>query len=152
MTTLTGRGFVKDVEAAPKTEAELKAEAMLKEQKEKEDELARQEKEEKERILSIYEKESDIDRQRDNQLESVDGNIRVHKAYLKQMDTKVSRLEGKSAQSRGKRKELIEDELTASKLRIEEFTAELKRLETQRESIVERFAREKKLYKDIKEG
>ena len=152
VTTLSNRGFVKDVKAAPKTEAELKAEALLMEQKKKEDELARQEKEEKERILSIYEQESDIDRQRDNQLASVDGNIRVHKAYLKQMDAKILRLEGKSAESKGKRKELIENELAASKLRVAEFSTELKRLETQREGIIERFAREKKLYKDIKEG
>ena len=152
VTTLSDRGFIKEVEAAPKTEAELKAEAILKEEKDKEDELARQEKEEKERILSIYEQESDIDRQRDNQLASVDGNIRVHKAYLKQMDAKILRLEGKSVESKGKRKELIENELAASKLRVEEFSTELKRLEIQREGIIERFAREKKLYKDITEG
>lgn len=152
VTTLTDRGFVKEVEAAPKTEAELKAEAMLKEQKEKEDESARKEQEEKDRILSIYEQESDIDRQRDNQLASVDGNIRVHKAYLKQMDAKILRLEAKSADSKGRRKELIEEELVASKLRVEEFSEELKRLETQRQGIVEKFAREKELYNDIKEG
>ena len=150
VTTLTQRGFVKDTMDAPKTEEELAQEAKLLEQEKQEAERERQEQAERDRILSIYEREADIDRQRDNKLASVDGNIRVHKAYLKQMDAKVIRLEEKSSSARGKRKELIDTELVASKERIEEFSTELKRLEAQKVSITEKFAREKELYKKFK--
>ncbi len=152
VTTLTERGFVKDTLDAPKTEEEKLAQA---EAEEKELEAARQRKikqDERDRILSIYEREEDIDRQRDNQLASVDGNIRVHQAYLKQMDGKIKRLTDKSAAAKGKRKEKIDQELIASKSRVEEFSAELKRLEEQRISISEKFAGEKKLYRELTSG
>ena len=152
VTTLNDRGFVKETLEAPKTAEELAAEELALQEEAKAAEQKRKEQEERDRILSIYEQESDIDRQRDNQLASVDGNIRVHQAYLKQMDAKVLRLEGKSTKAKGKRKEDIDAELLASKERIKEFSAELERLQAQKLNIAEKFAREKKLYREFTEG
>ena len=151
VTTLTKRGFVKDTLDAPKTEEELQIEAERELKLQEELALEKERQDERDRILSIYEREEDIDRQRDNQLASVDGNIRVHKAYLKQMDAKIKRLEGKSATAPAYQKEKIEKELAASKSRVTEFSAELKRLEDQKVSISEKFANEKKLYRELKE-
>lgn len=150
VTTLTNRGFVKETLDAPKTEEELQIEADR--EAKLQEEMARQKAEqaERDRILSIYEREEDIDRQRDNKLASVDGNIRVHKAYLKQMDGKIARLEGKLLTAPAYNKEKIEKELVASKSRVVEFSTELKRLEEQKLAISEKFANEKKLYRDLK--
>ncbi len=152
VTTLTNRGFVKETLDAPKTEEELQIEAEREAQLQ--EELAKQQAEqaERNRILSIYEREEDIDRQRDNQLASVDGNIRVHKAYLKQMDGKIARLEGKLLTAPAYNKEKIEKELAASKSRVIEFSAELERLQEQKIVIAEKFANEKKLYLDYKDA
>lgn len=150
VTELNKRGFITDKIDAPKTEEELKLEA--EQEKQEEEELARLKKEqdERDRVLSIYEREEDIDRQRDNQLASVDGNIRVHKAYLKQMDKKIERLNNKAAAANKFQKEKIEKELVASKSRIEEFSVELKRLEEQKLAITEKFALEKEMYRKYK--
>lgn len=150
VTTLSNRGFVKETLDAPKTEEEKRVEAEM--QRKEAEELARlkKEQEERDRILSIYERESDIDRQRDNKLASIDGNIRVHKAYLKQMDSKIKRLEGKSATANGKYKEDLDKEVVASKSRVKEFSTELKRLEQQKVNITKKFANEKKLYRELK--
>ncbi len=151
VTTLTKRGFVKETLDAPKTDEEREIEAQA--QRQEQEELARikAEQDERNRILSIYERESDIDRQRDNQLASVDGNIRVHQAYLKQMDGKIQRLETKIAEAKeGRFKEGLVKELTESKSRVEEFSTELKRLEIQKVNITDKFANEKKLYRELK--
>ncbi len=152
VTTLNDRGFVKETLEAPKTEEEKRVEAEIAAKEAAEAERERKKQEERERILSIYEREEDIDRQRDNKLESIDGNIRVHKAYLKQMDKKITRLEGKATTARGKYKQDLEKEIVASKARVEEFGVELKRLERQKVSITKRFAYEKKLYRELKGG
>ena len=71
VTTLSNQGFIKAEKAAPKTADELAAEEA--QRAELEAEKQRQEKidKEKTRILSIYETEAAIDRQRENQLYSV---------------------------------------------------------------------------------
>ena len=150
VTTLTERGFVKDKLEAPKTEEEIAVEAALLEKKREEEQRKRIELEERDRVLSIYEEEADIERQRDNKLASVDGNIRVHKAYLKQMDAKLLRLQEKAGVAKGKRKETIEMEILESQSRVKEFSTELKRLEEQKVGISKKFAREKELYKKFK--
>lgn len=150
VTTLSNRGFVKDTLEAPKTEEERKVEEELKRKEEEELARIKKEQEEKDRVLSIYEREEDIDRQRDNKLASVDGNIRVHKAYLKQMDAKIARLTEKSSTAGGKYKLKLEKELAASKSRVSEFSTELERLIEQRKSIEIKFAEEKKLYRELK--
>ena len=150
VTTLTERGFIAETLEAPKTEEEKQAEAekLRKEQ----EELARLQKrqEERDRILSIYETEQDIDRQRDNQIESIDSNIKVHEAYLKQMDGKIKRLETKvAAAGAGKTKDNLEKELIRSKGRVVEFSKELEGLKVQRTKTAEKFAEEKRLYREL---
>lgn len=149
VTTLNDRGFITDTTDAPKTEEEKMVEAEIKRKEEEELAEIKDRQDERNRILSIYEREEDIDRQRDNQLASVAGNIRVHKAYLKQMDSKIKRLETKSAESKGRHKKAFDAELLASKARVEEFSAELVRLEEQSKTIAEKFAIEKKLYREL---
>ncbi len=150
VTTLTDRGFIAETLEAPKTEEEKQAEAE-KLQREQE-ELVRLQKrqEERDRILSIYETEDDIDRQRDNQIESIDSNIKVHEAYLKQMDGKIKRLETKAAAAGpGKIKDDLEQELLRSKGRVEEFSKELESLKIQRAETADKFAEEKRLYREL---
>jgi len=149
VTNLNERGFVTDTIDAPKTEEEKLVEAKIKLKEEQELAELKKKQAERDRVLSIYEREEDIDRQRDNQLASVEGNIRVHKAYLKQMDSKIKRLESKSEGLSGKRKEYFTTQIEASKGRVTEFSAELKRLEAQKISISEKFASEKKLYREL---
>jgi len=95
VTTLNGRGFIENEKEAPKTEQQIQKEksdlALIEAKAAKLKEIE----DERYRILSIYETEADIDRQRDNQLQSVDGTIAVHKAYLKAMNAKIERLERK---------------------------------------------------------
>ncbi len=148
VTNLDKRGFIKDRIDAPKTEEELLLEQEAKEKEAEELAKLEAEKAERERVLSIYEREEDIDRQRDNKLASVDGNIRVHKAYLKQMDKKVERITNKLKTANKYNKEKFETELAASKERIKEFSVELERLELQKKAIAERFANEKTLYRE----
>ncbi len=149
VTNLNERGFVTDTIDAPKTEEERQIEAKIKLKEEQEIAAKEEEEIERDRVLSIYEREEDIDRQRDNQLASVEGNIRVHKAYLKQMDSKIKRLESKSNGLKGKKAEKYAKEIENSKSRVVEFSAELKRLEAQKISISEKFASEKKLYREL---
>lgn len=149
VTTLDGQGVIKDVQEAVKTEEEQR---IADEQKAIEDaELARikAEQEQKSRILSSYETEADIDRQRDNQLNSVDGNIAVHKAYLKSMGPKISKMEGEAQAMNGAVKEAKQAEIAGAKKRVEEYSAELKKLQQQRKDIVARFENEKAIYREL---
>ena len=68
VTTLNDRGFIDAQKDAPKTEEQLQKEKEA--QAEIDAEMARKEAIDKERnrVLSIYETEADIDRQRDNQI------------------------------------------------------------------------------------
>jgi len=150
VTTLGKRGFIENERAAPKTEQQI--------QKEK-DELAvieaeaakiKAEEDERNRILSIYESESDIDRQRDNQIQSVEGNIAVHKAYLKSLEAKVERLEKKGAEYKSVRKERNLAAIADANSRIEKSSAELIKLSDQKKAIMERFDNEKRIYREIK--
>jgi len=144
VTTLSKRGFIEKEKEAPKTEEQL-----LKEQEElaaAEAEAARirAEEDERIRILSVYETEADIDRQRDNQIKSVEGSMAVHKAYVKSLTGKIERLEKSGVNFRAKRKERHLAEIEAEKKKIENSKAELKKLEKQKESIMERFDKEKR--------
>jgi len=150
VTTLNDRGFIEKEKEAPKTEEQL-----LKEKEElavAEAEAARiQAKEdERNRILSVYETEADIDRQRDNQIKSVEGSIAVHKAYVKSMTAKIVRLEKNGVNFRGKRKERQLAEIEDSHNRIKNSESELKKLDNQKDSIMKRFDNEKRIYREIK--
>ena len=90
VTTLTGGGFIRGEKAAPKTESELRQIEQEKQALTAEKLKLDLQESEKTRILSIYETEADIDRQRDNQLYSVDSNIAVHNTFLESMDEQIS--------------------------------------------------------------
>ena len=151
VTTLTDDGFIAGTEPAPKTEEELKAEQEKLAAEEAERLRIQQEEEEKLRILSIYETEEDIDRQRDNQLSSVDGNIKVHEGYLKSMDSRIARYEEELAEETRKfRIEKLTNEIEAAKTRVEKSSLELTQLKEQRASIVEKFAHETEVYLALK--
>ncbi|MBX2847702.1 MAG: hypothetical protein KTR16_05245 [Acidiferrobacterales bacterium] len=152
VTTLNDNGFIADKEAAPKTEDELKAEQEKLAAEEAERLRIQAVEDEKRRILSIYETEEDIDRQRDNQLSSVDGNIKVHEAYLKSMAARIERYESDLAEATGKRvKEKLQAEIDGAKTRVDKTASDLDVLKEQRLGIVEKFAMEKEIYLSLKE-
>lgn len=151
ITTLNDRGFIKEEEAAPKTEEELLTEQALKEKEEAEMLRVKLEEEEKLRILSIYETEADIDRQRDNQISSVDGNILVHEAYLKSMATRIERLERDQSQVKSqKKKDNFQTQIEQANGRVEKSANELEGLREQKEQIMQRFKKEKEIYLSLK--
>jgi chromosome segregation ATPase len=150
ITTLNNRGFIKDEDEAPKSKEELAAEREAREAEEKEKEEEMKRNEERNRILNVYQSEADIDRQRDNQLYSVDSSIAVHEIYIKGLKAKRERLEEKQQevkeQYRGKFKKDIEE----STAKIEDSEKELEALKVQRKHIEEKFAREKEVYLTLK--
>ena len=157
VTTLDGRGFIKDEKAAPKSKEEREAEekALAEELAIQQAEQNRKEAIEQEhtRILGVYETEADIDRQRDNQLYSVDSNIAVHKAYLDSMHEIVKREEGKLAtQNKPHLIKISKDRLADAQNNIKDYTEKMALLEKQREDIMEKFKQEKELYRKIKQA
>jgi len=157
VTTLSDRGFVRGEKAAPKTEQELR---VIEEQKEaqaarqaKRDEEKKQkefEESEKVRILSVYETEDAIDRQRDNQLYSIDSNIAVHNTFLESMDERIAHEEKKLAKTTNAAvKKRIEDRIQASQENIDIYTKELTALTESRATVVEKFKKEKQLYIEL---
>lgn len=151
ITTLNDRGYIESERSAPKTEQELKAEADALAKREAEEKIRKAEEAERFRILTVYENESDIDRQRDNQLNSVDSNIAVHKAYLKSMDAKVIRLQKQAAETKGKfHREKLLAEVEESKKRIDNSGKELQKLVGQKKIIMDKFATEKEVYIELK--
>ena len=151
VTTLNNRGFIKDEDDAPKSKEELEAERTAKAEadRKKEEEMKRIE--ERNRILSVYQSESDIDRQRDNQIYSVDSNIAVHEVYIKNMKAKVVRLEEKASTARGRSLERTQNEIKTSLAKIDDSEKELESLKKQRQQIEDRFAREKELYRTLRD-
>ena len=151
ITTLDDRGFIEDELARPKTEEELAAEAKAEEAAAEEAEKLAAIEENKQRILSIYETEADIDRHRDNQLDSVNGNIAVHKAFLKSQEDRIKRNETKiEATKHLAAKKRLNDDIELVKGRIQTYQSALEKLLVQKEQIVERFSREKALYQRLK--
>lgn len=151
VTTLNRRGVIKDEKAAPKSaeqrEADEKAmaEAQALEDEAKAAELERS------RILSIYETEADIDRQRDNQLHSVQSNIDVHDSYLKSMQTRIERQQAKLKETTAKKKkQRIAADIETSKANLAAYSKSLEKLKRQKQSIVTKFEQEKQLYRELK--
>ncbi len=150
VTTLNDRGFITAEKSAPKTEEELAAEKKAQMSIEAEEKRLEAEQNERNRILSVYETESDIDRQRDNQLNSVDSNIAVHKSYLKAMNAKVIRLQEQLDGAKKWKKDKLLADIDESKVRIEDSSAELQKLIDQKTQIMEKFATEKETYRTLK--
>ncbi len=150
VTTLNSRGFIASEKDAPKTPEQIQKEADENAKAEADAERIKAEEDERIRILSVYETEADIDRQRDNQIGSVNSNMAVHKAYVKSVTAKIQRLKKKGADFTGGRKKLNLEEIAEAQARVDESTAELIKLEEQKTSIVNRFAEEKKIYLELK--
>ncbi|MBL4674447.1 MAG: hypothetical protein JKX81_19455 [Arenicella sp.] len=150
VTTLNDRGFISSEKDAPKTLEQVQKEADEKAKAVAEAERVQAEEDERIRILSVYETEADIDRQRDNQIDSVNGNVAVHKAYVKSVTSKIQRLKKKGADFTGGRKKLNLEQIAEAQARVDTSNAELIKLEEQKTSIVHRFAEEKKIYLELK--
>lgn len=150
ITTLDDRGFIEEETERPKSEEELAEEAQTEIDAAVEEERLRKIEENKQRILSIYETEADIDRHRDNQLDSVNGNIAVHKAFLKSQQDRIKRTEQKiSVTKHLKAKKRLNDDIEVVKGRIQTYQSALEKLLVQKEQIVEKFSREKALYQRL---
>jgi hypothetical protein len=100
----------------------------------------------------VYETEADIDRQRDNQIGSVSSNIAVHKAYIKSVSAKIKRLETNGLSYKGGRKTRNLNDIAEAQERVKESSQELLKLAEQKTSIMQRFADEKKIYRELKTG
>lgn len=150
VTTLNDRGFIASEKDAPKTPEELEKEAAEKAKAEEEAARIQAEEDERARILSVYETEADIDRQRDNQIDSVNSNIAVHKAYVKSVTARIERLTKKGENFTGGRKKLNLEQIAEAQARVKESNAELIKLEEHKTSVVQRFAEEKKVYRELK--
>lgn len=149
ITTLNDRGFIKSERDAPKTPEQLQKEAAEQAVLAAEAERLRAENDKRNRILSVYETEADIDRQRDNQIDSVNSNIAVHKAYIKSRAAKIERLERQGLNFIGVRKKLNLTEIAEAKARVAESNVELLKLTEQKTLIVLRFAEEKEVYLEL---
>ena len=151
VTTLNDRGFVTEEIEAPKSIEERQAEEARMADKEAEAERLLNEKNERLRILSIYETEDDIDRLRDNQLSSIESNIAVHEAYLKSMDKRVAELKLKQSQVGNQTaKDNYQKQIDEAQGRIATSTKGLEDLKIQKEEVVDRFVREKEMYRELK--
>ena len=150
VTTLNDRGFIEKEREAPKTPQQIQKEKNELAAKEAKAAKLQAKEDERNRILSIYETEADIDRQRDNQIQSVEGSIAVHKAYLKAMTAKIERLEKKGVDYKGVRKERNLAEISDAQSRISVSTTELEQLAKQKKDIMMRFDDEKRIYREIK--
>lgn len=151
ITTLTKRGFIDAEQSPPKTYKQLHDEEMqaelLAKRKAEEDAEAN----ERLRILSIYETEDDIDRQRDNQLDAVKSKINVHDAYIKGMQSRLARFETKLAQLKtAPAQKSMSTKIAEAKTRMADSIKEREVLESNRDEIVLRFANEKELYLELK--
>lgn len=152
ITILTDRGFVKGEEEAPKTEAELEAEELANAEERQLEEAQRAAEQEKLRILSIYETADDIDRQRDNQVRSVQSNIDVHESYLTNMEKRVASYQSKLDSTTSPRvKEEMQQKIAASRSRMLEYEQQLQTLRKDKVEIMERFKKEKETYLALKE-
>jgi len=147
ITTLSDRGFITNEEEAPKTEEELAAmEESAREQVEEKNRLEAQA-EERRRVLGIYETEADIDRQRDNQIDSVQRNMDVYIAYLRGMAKRITRDETKLQELKNQpAKDKMSKKIAAAKLRVEDSRKQLGKLIRQKEQIVAKFKKEKEIY------
>jgi len=151
VTTLNERGVITEELEAPKSAEEIRVEEEASALKAAEIAQRAALLEEKRRVMSIYETEADIDRQRDNQMHSVERNIDVHRAYLKGMDKRIVRFERKQKEATSpKVKENFAQQIVEAKVRIKESSLELAELEAQKEEIIRRFEKEKEMYIALK--
>jgi len=151
LTELNDKGVKIGEVAAPKTEEELQQERALKEKEEAEKLVIEKAEAEKRRILSIYETETDIDRVRDNQLSSIQGNIDVHKAYIISKEKSIARLTSKQKNTtHPKLKESLQLKIDEAKLEIEKSQKAIERFDEKKVEVAVRFEKEKDMYRELK--
>ena len=151
VTTLNDRGFITEELQAPKSAEEIEQQEQQIAVDLAEQVRLKQEQEERIRVLSIYETEADIDRQRENQLSSVQSNIAVHESYLKSMATRIERLDRqKEATKIVPRKEQYQVDIEQANARVEKSKQELALLQEQKADIIEKFEKEKEIYLRLK--
>jgi predicted nucleic acid-binding Zn-ribbon protein len=98
-------------------------------------------------VLGIYETEADIDRQRENQLDSVQRNMDVYIAYLRGMNKRISRNETKLQELKSKpAKDKLSKEIASAKLRVKDSRDQLGKMIVQKEQIIAKFKKEKEIY------
>ena len=151
ITTLTKRGFIDTEQGPPKTpkqrREELQQAELLAEKEAQEKALAN----DRLRILSIYEAESDIDRQRDNQLNAVESKMDVHGAYIKGMEARITRFETKLEQIKTPLAiKNMKTKIAQAKVRMADSVTEREALAVNRDEIILRFAKEKEMYLKLK--
>ena len=123
ITNLNNRGVVKDRVAAPKTAAQLDAEKSSQKEAEKVREIEQIKADEKNRVLSVYEKETDIERARQNNLRSINQQVVLRDAYIKSLkenraikEKKIPTISSKPLQERVRQQIVdIDDELEESR-------------------------------------
>lgn len=153
VTTLNDRGVVQAERAAPLTAAEKAAQADQLRIEEERLAVEQARKEERARILSIYETEADIERQRANQIYSVQSNIDVTNAYIDSLEERVSRNETKIASlTHVVLKQQVETENLDLQAKIDSAKAQLDDLAQQKLAVQARFARELELYRELRAG
>ena len=150
ITTLDERGIVKEEREAPLTDEEKEAQAdALRLENER---IAKEEaeREERNRILSIYETEADIERQRDNQLYSVQSNLDVTKAYIKSLKDRQARNKVRTAAiTNTVLKQKAEADDLELKDKIVSAEKQVLDLTQQKKSVEEKFERELELYREL---
>lgn len=152
ITTLTDRGFIEDELEAPKTKEELAAEKAEQDRIEAEKKAKIEAEEEKVRILSIYETEGDIDRQRDNQIQSVQSNIEVHKAYINSMNGRIERNQKKMGEVKSPAvKKSLQKQIDKANKDIATYKKKLVSLEADKNKVIQRFEKEKEIYRKLKQ-
>lgn len=152
LTELNDRGVIVNEVDAPKTSEELAAEEQEIERQQQEELRKREEQEERERILSIYETEDDIDRQRDNKLNAVQSNIDVHNAYLNSLDNKLLRFqEKKSAVTTSGAQKRWQDKIDEVEKNKMLYSKEVEVLIEQKQAIEKQYEKEKTLYLQLKQ-
>lgn len=152
ITTLTDRGFIEDELEAPKTKEELATEKAEQDRIEAEKKAKIEAEEEKVRILSIYETEDDIDRQRDNQIQSVQSNIEVHKAYINSMNGRIERNQKKMGEVESAVvKKSLQNQIDKANKDIAAYKKKLVSLEADKNKVIKRFEKEKEIYRKLKQ-
>lgn len=150
VTTLDDRGFIKDQVEAPLTEEERAQEESDQAAEQKMLDEKNSIEEERQRVINVYESEEDIDRQRENQLNSVQSSIAVHEDYLKSMNVRVAHYDRQLAKARVKKSiEELNVQRASALQGIENSKKEIDMLEQQKKDISTKFYREKKIYREI---
>ena len=149
VTTLSKSGFVKAEKEAPKTQQEIEVDQQELVRLEKE----RLEKEELEnervRILTVYESEEDIDRQRESRLATLDNSIAIHNTYINRLKEHIAF--DKKKLDKITNPVIKENALTAISDKekiVDESVKEIEVLESQRDAINKQFDMEKEIFNE----